>query len=141
MIRTDFPDLTLSFGRTKPPPSSLILYHPLLLPMPAPPPQEIPNAAAVLYQLGLNEMLSPNILQCSTLNPFDWMVAYAALTLPHFCAEHIPVLQTPQVLSTFDAKIRQPLLSGQIEAVAAYLLALLPPPPSTTSEQPWILNL
>ena len=85
-------------------------------------------------------MLSPNILQCSTLNPFDWMVAYAALTLPHFCAEHLPVLQTPQVLSTFDAKIRQPLLSGQIDAVAAYLLALLPPPPSTTSEQPWILN-
>ena len=84
-------------------------------------------------------MLSPNILQCSTLNPFDWMVAYAAHTLPHFCAEHLPILQTPQVLSTFDTKIRQPLLSEQPEAVAAYLIALLPPPPSTTSEQPWIL--
>ena len=105
-----------------------------------PPPQEIPSAAAVLYQLGLTEMLSPNILQCPTLDPYDWMVAYAALTLPHFCVEHLPVLQTPQVLSTFDEKIRQPLLSGQFDAVAAYLLALLPPPPSTTSEQPWILN-
>ena len=82
----------------------------------------------------------PNILQCSTLNPFDWMVAYAALTLPHFCADHIPVLQNPQVRNTFDTKIRQPLLSGQLEVVAAYFIALLPPLPSTTSEQPWILN-
>ena len=36
MTDTDFPDLTLSFGRTKPPPSTLILYHPPLLPTPAP---------------------------------------------------------------------------------------------------------
>ena len=64
----------------------------------------------------------------------------AALTLPHFCVAHLPVLQTPQVLSTFDEKIRQLLLSGQSDAVAAYLLALLPPPPSTTSEQLWILT-
>ena len=131
MIRTDIPDLMLSFSRTK---------LPTTLADARPPPHALPNAAAVLYQLGLNEMLSPNILQCSTLSPFDWMVAYAALTLPHFSVEHIPALQTPQVLSTFDAKIRQPLLSGQTEAVAAYLLALLPPPPSTTSEQPWIFN-
>ena len=68
------------------------------------------------------------------------MVAYAALTLPHFCADHIPVLQNPQVRNTFDTKIRQPLLSGQLEVVAAYFIALLPPLPSTTSEQPWILN-
>ena len=120
-----------------------IFSHPLPLTTLAdarPPPQELPSAAAVLYQLGLQEMLSPNILQCSTLNPFDWMVAYAALTLPHFCAEHIAVLQNPQVLDTFDTKIRHPLLSGQLEVVAAHFIALLPPPPSTTSEQPWILN-
>ena len=53
--------------------------------------------------------------------------------LSHTSAEHIPVLQNPQVLSTFDTKIRQPLLSGQVEVVAAYLLALLPPPPSPRS--------
>ena len=120
-----------------------IFSHPLpptTLADACPPPQELPSAAAVLYQLGLQEMLSPNILQCSTLNRFDWMVAYAALTLPHFCAEHIAVLQNPQVLDTFDAKIRHPLLNGQLEVVAAHFIALLPPPSSTTSEQPWILH-
>ena len=89
-----------------------IFSHPLpptTLAAARPPSQDIPNAAAVL-----------SILQCPTLNPFDWMVAYAALTLPHFCADHIPVLQNPQVL-TFDAKIRQPLISGQTDVVAAYL--------------------
>ena len=113
-----------------------IYSHPLpptTLTAARPPPPDIPNAAAVLYQLSLQEMRSPDILQCPTLNPFDWLVAYA-LTLPHFCADHISVLQNPQVLSTFNAKIRLPLISGHIDVVAAYLIALLPlPPPSTTS--------
>ena len=105
-----------------------------------PPPQGLPSSAAVLYQLGLTEMLSPNILLCPALNPSDWMVAYSALTLPHFCTDHLSVLQNPQVLDAFDAKIRQPLLSGQLDAVAAHFIALLPPPPSTFTEQPWILH-
>ena len=105
-----------------------------------PPPQGLPSSAAVLYQLGLTEMLSPNILLCPALNPYDWMVAYSALTLPHFCTDHLSVLQNPQVLDAFDAKIRQPLLSGQLDAVAAHFIALLPPPPSTFTEQPWILH-
>ena len=105
-----------------------------------PPPQGLPSSAAVLYQLGLTEMLSPNILLCPALNPYDWMVAYSALTLPHFCTDHLSVLQNPQVLDAFETKIRQPLLSGQLDAVAAHFIALLPPPPSTFTEQPWILH-
>ena len=105
-----------------------------------PPPAGIPNEAAVLFQLGLQEMLSRNILQQSSLNPFHWLVAYAALTIPHFCADHVSVLENPQVLSTFDSKVRLPLIAGHTEVVSTYLLALLPPPPSTSSEQPWILN-
>ena len=120
-----------------------IFSHPLpptTLTAARPPPPDIPNAAAVLFQLGLQEMLSRNILQSSSLNPFHWLVAYAALTLPHFCADHVSVLQNPQVLSTFDSKVRFPLMARHTDVVAAYLLALLPPPPSTSSEQPWILN-
>ena len=68
------------------------------------------------------------------------MVAYSALTLRHFCTDHLSVLQNPQVLDAFETKIRQPLLSGQLDAVAAHFIALLPPPPSTFTEQPWILH-
>ena len=85
-------------------------------------------------------MLSRNILQQPSLNPFHWLVAYAALTIPHFCADHVSVLENPQVLSSFDSKVRLPLIAGHTEVVSTYLLALLPPPPSTSSEQPWILN-
>ena len=101
-----------------------------------PPPSNIPNEAAVLYQLGLQEMLSrKKKFYCPNLNPFHWLIAYAARTLPHFCADHISVLQNPQVLSTFDTKIRLPLLSGHIDVVAADLLALLPPPPATSVQK------
>ena len=105
-----------------------------------PPPQGLPSSAAVLYQLDLTEMLSPNILLCPALNPYDWMVAYSALTLPHFCTNHLSVLQNPQVLDAFDTKIRQPLLLEQLDAVAAHFIALLPPPSSTFTEQSWILH-
>ena len=129
MTRTDFLDLTLSFGRTKLLPSSPILYHLLLLPMPAllHLNSQVPRPFSISWA---SKKCSPPIF-FNALFWFDWMVAYAALTLPHFCAEHIAVLQNPQVLDTFDAKIRHPLLNGQLEVVAAHFIALLPPPSST----------
>ena len=139
MIRFGFPDQMLSFGRTKPLPFSLLLHHPLLFPTPAPPYKKSGVPPPFFISLASLKCFLPTLFS-PTLDPYDWMVAYAALTLPDFCVEHLPVLQTPPVLSTFDEKIRQPLLSGQFDTVAAYLLALLPPPPSITSEQPWILN-
>ena len=53
-----------------------IFSHPLPLTTLAVPQPDLPP-----FSIGLQEMLSPNILQCSTLNAFDWMVAYAALSL------------------------------------------------------------
>jgi len=78
-----------------------------------------------------------NILQCPTLSPFDWMLAFTALTLPHSCADHIPVLQNPQVLSTFDDVPAHTILDAWLkllgEAVvhgifAPHQLLTLPPP-------------
>ena len=131
MIPFDFPDPNVVLWPNQTP---AIYSNPLpstTLSDTHPPPQGLPSSAAVLYQLGLTEMLSPNILLCPALNPYDWMVAYSALTLPHFCTDHLSVLQNPQVLDAFDAKIRQPLLSGQLDAVAAILslFSHLPPPP------------
>ena len=97
MIRFGFPDQMLPLAEPNSCHflSSITTHHSFRRP---PPPQEIPSAAAVLYQLGLTEMLSPNILQCPTLDPYDWMVAYAALTLPHFCVEHLPQGVIPPLL-------------------------------------------
>ena len=130
----------LSFGRTKPPPFSLILYRPLLLPKPAPPQNfQVPPPFSTSW--ASTKCFLPTFSNALLLTRLiGWLLTLPSLSHTSALSIFRSSFQTPQVLSSFDAKIRQPLLSGQIDAVAAYLLALLPPPPSTTSEQPWILN-
>ena len=93
-----FPRPNVVFGRTKPPPSTLILYHPPLLPTPAPLHKK--------FQMPPPFSTSLASTKCFLLTFFNALplTLLIALTLPHFCAEHIPVLQTPQVLSTLPCQ-------------------------------------
>ena len=67
-----------------------------------PVPSYISKEAQVLFHLGVKQLVSANILHSSAFRPHDWLVAYAALTIPYLGKEHMNTLTNQQVLRDFE---------------------------------------
>ena len=85
-----------------------------------PVPSFIFQAFQNFFQLGTQKMFSANILL--SLQPTNWIVAFAALTIPHFDKEHMAT--SAQVRQDFDFHILAPIKTGNFDAVFFF-----PPPP------------
>ena len=101
-------------------------------------PDFLATEAQALSRLGAQQLRSSEVLSHPFLLPEHWLIAYVALITPHFSAEHVPILTSHQVVTEFQAKIRTPLQTGDIDSVDRYLHTLLNPSPAPDSpERPW----
>ena len=62
-------------------------------------PDWLPQASKSLYAQGLQALTAPDALQSAS--PQDWLPAYCAHALSNFSEDHLPLLCTPDLLSSF----------------------------------------
>ena len=84
-------------------------------------PDFLPVAAIPLFNMGVERLCAPDILQDPTLNHAAWLTAYAALTADNFSPAMMSVLQHPSLPEEFKERVADPLQANDQLGVRHYL--------------------
>ena len=87
-------------------------------------PDFLPVAAIPFFNMGVERLCAPDILQDPALNHAAWLTAYAALTADNFSPAMMSVLHHPSLPAEFKERVADPLQANDQLGVRHYLYDL-----------------